>query len=169
MIKRDDLRPLSMVDLMKARAENVQTHGIDWNDWLSSGTDTEAQKRTELLHFYDRAVQVAEAYENATNARERYRAMSELCRLSDRIGTACVQQGDKVYLASCELDGDYRIPHLVVVDTPPTRTYITNKELETLFGKSEISDKSGSMPITTYFDEVRTLLVEQRARGIKPQ
>ena len=63
--------------------------------------------------LFHRVESVEEAYRSAVTPKEKWKAMSELCRLADRLGTSFpVVEGRKVYLTSCVREDEYRLPSL---------------------------------------------------------
>ena len=137
----DPLKPLSVLELMKARSQGTEIAYFVLDDYQAQSAEY-----TEKMRLGGQVQEVIDAYESASTPKQKYKAESRLCRLVDRISDGKlaiaqgIQNGDKRYIVGVRRDGGYRIPELHVVDNiKPTQ--LSMIEFDLMF-----PDKSGSMP-----------------------
>ncbi len=72
---------------------------------------------------------LVDAYENAIDAKAKYKAESQICRLVARhSSTAMIYGKQGMYIASVENDGEYRTPHLQKVLSQDDLVSIARKQ-----------------------------------------
>lgn len=149
-------KPMSFAEALEAR-EPIRTMK-EWTDYVGS------------LRFLPNIRNVVQAYENAANPKDRYKAESQLCRLADRLGqNMMVQRGNKYYVARCEQDGEYRIPKLEVIEFPSiapiTRAEYNEKCENDPIWKIMIGDSE----LETYKESLFSKREAGRSVGVKPK
>lgn len=72
-------------------------------------------KRLKVVGSIQRMYAAFEQSQKGTTPKDRYRALNQLCRLSDAVSKIVpieIRQGNTIYVAKCEPFGEYRLPKL---------------------------------------------------------
>lgn len=104
------IEPLTFEEMVEARVK-------DFGQLYEEGFEKSPETSRLLKIVWERLPEAIQRYENTTDAKQRYKAKSELGRLSERLNATLHTKGNKVYIAGCERDGNYRVPFVRTIES----------------------------------------------------